>query len=74
MSPDKANAKFGRVVWRCNSCGATENLEWWNGLSVAVCIGKEECHKIEAEKYAAAVAELDPQELDDEYPPDDSEY
>lgn len=57
MSPDQINAKHGKASWRCNSCGATSGLEWWNGLSVAVCRGKPECRRIESEKYAVAIAE-----------------
>lgn len=65
MSPDQINEKHGKPSWRCNSCGATSGLEWWNGLSVAVCRGKPECRRIESEKYAVAVAAMEEAEAAD---------
>lgn len=61
MSPDQINAKHGKASWRCNSCGATSGLMWWNGLSVAVCSDNRQCSKVESEKYAAAMAEQEAQ-------------
>ena len=57
MTPDQINEKHGKPSWRCNTCKAESNLEWWNGLSVAVCRGKPECRKAESDKFAASVAE-----------------
>jgi ribosomal protein S14 len=56
MTPDKINEKHGRAAWRCNSCGATSGLMWWNGMSVAICRGNDRCSQSEGEKYAAAMA------------------
>jgi hypothetical protein len=42
MRPDDINAKHGNPVWKCVTCRAESGLQWWNGLSVAVC-QKQEC-------------------------------
>lgn len=62
MTPDQINAKHGKAMWRCNSCGATSGLTWWNGLSVAVCSANKKCADVEGEKYTAAVAEQEAKE------------
>lgn len=49
MSPDEINKKHGRPSWTCWSCKAASGLEWWNGLSVAVCSAKPECGKAYSE-------------------------
>jgi hypothetical protein len=45
MSPDQINAQHRAPVWKCWTCKAESNLEWWNGLSVAVCYGNQKCRK-----------------------------
>lgn len=57
MTPDQINTQHGKPSWRCNTCGATSGLTWWNGLSVAVCRDNANCRRVEGEKYAASVAE-----------------
>lgn len=45
MTPDQINREHGKPVWTCYACKATTGLEWWNGLSVAVCSGNDACRK-----------------------------
>lgn len=61
MTPDQINIKHGKPSWRCNTCGATTGLIWWNGLSVAVCGANESCADAEGCRFAAAVAEQERQ-------------
>ena len=41
MSPAEINKLHGKPVWACVQCKTTENLHWWNGLSVAICKSKK---------------------------------
>ena len=59
MTPSQINAKHGKPMWRCNTCGSIERLEWWNGLSVAVCVDDSTCGKAQGEKFATESAEHD---------------
>lgn len=53
MTPDQINREIQETMWRCNSCGATSDLMWWRGFSVAVCRDNQLC----SEKFAAGFAE-----------------
>jgi hypothetical protein len=58
VTPEEINAKFGRVVWKCNRCGATEGLYWWGGMSVAIC-PKQECYDAEKKAFDGAFSDGD---------------
>ncbi|CAN7366428.1 hypothetical protein LJR074_002167 [Acidovorax sp. LjRoot74] len=62
MTPDQINAGRSKPVWRCNTCGATSGLKWWNGLSVAVCRDNPQCGAAESQKFADAMAEQEAQD------------
>jgi hypothetical protein len=57
VSPDEINKEWGRPVWTCFHCKAESNLEWWNGLSVAVCRRKPECGQAYSALISRQVAE-----------------
>ena len=56
MSPDAINQKHGQPTWRCYHCKAESGLEWWNGLSVAVCHAKPTCGRAYAEFISGEMA------------------
>lgn len=37
MTPKQINDLHGKSVWTCVRCQTVDNLQWWNGLSVAIC-------------------------------------
>ena len=57
MTPDQINEKHGKASWKCNTCGETKGLMWWNGLSVAVCSMNPRCSEAESKKFSDAIAE-----------------
>ena len=67
MTPKQINELHGKVVWSCVRCSTTENLHWWNGLSVAICKSQkcnddwtEMCYqeRMQQEAYEAYVKEI----------------
>jgi hypothetical protein len=67
MTPMQINELHGKIVWTCVRCKTTENLHWWNGLSVAVCDNTKcnedwstRCYEEhqQQEAYEAYVAEI----------------
>lgn len=59
MTPDEINQKHGKPTWRCWHCRAESGLEWWRGMSVAVCERNSECSAAFSAFAAAKQAEQD---------------
>lgn len=63
MTPKQINELHGKTVWACVRCQTTENLHWWNGLSVAIC----KSQKCNDEWNRMAAEERERQDAYDEY-------